>query len=226
MTNVRAVKTNPRASVTSQTVSTKASRSTLWRTLRQQPYRYPQSTNHSSVRRIRRRDYNRQRSTEWRQSDGKCEERRDRLMILNIRNELNCEARWKKCHGLGLHGCFWSGFTNLYWWCNSWWQQQDEFCQPTYWVMHPNELGGTSSCSKTMTQNTLPTQQRTWGKFSTGQVNYPIEHAFHLLVRLFLEVFPFKQMNVTAVKASQKKNASLVSMSCRLEARDMLPNIM
>ena len=37
------------------------------------------------------------------------------------RYKLICEARWRKCHG-----CF-CGLPNLYWWCNSWWEQQDRF---------------------------------------------------------------------------------------------------
>ena len=83
-----------------------------------------------------------------------------------------CEARWRKCHGLALHGRFWSGLTHIYWWCN-FSQQYDEFrnlqkhsvCQLMEKCVHLskciNLLGGTSSCSKTMTQNTLPKQQRT-----------------------------------------------------------------
>ena len=42
----------------------------------------------------------------------KCGERRD--LLTSKTYKLICEAQWRKCHGLGLHGCFWSGLTNLY----------------------------------------------------------------------------------------------------------------
>ena len=66
------------------------------------------------------------------------------------------------------------------------------FGLPTYGEMSLNKLRGTSSCSKTMTQNTLSIQQRTsFGRKSGRFLDWPIqsadlkpiEHAFHLLKR-------------------------------------------
>ena len=116
----------------------KVSQSTIWRRLREQQYR--SYINHLLVVRIGRQDYNLKRSTEMSQITSgtwfyglmrpkwtstkvmerpKCGERRDLLMIQNMQAHL--WSTWNKYHGLGLHCYLWSGLTNLYWWCNSWW---------------------------------------------------------------------------------------------------------
>ena len=59
-------------------------------------------------------------------------------------------------------------------------------CLPTYGemcLMTNNSLGGTSSCSKSMTQNTLPTQQRT----SLGRKSGRFQTDFHSVkVNIFI----------------------------------------
>ena len=37
------------------------------------------------------------------------------------------EAWWWYCHGVGMYGCQWNWFPCIYWWCDCWQKQQDEF---------------------------------------------------------------------------------------------------
>ena len=54
------------------------------------------------------------------QSDGKVKVWRTKGSAYDRKHTISTVKHWGGS-GLGLHGCFCSGFTNLYWWCNSWW---------------------------------------------------------------------------------------------------------
>ena len=121
----------------------RVSESPGWKRLWEQQYRgyTTRCKALSSVVRIRRRDYNLQRSSEMShkssgtkfygliktqnylyQSDGKAKVWRKK----GSAHDPNIQAHlWStvevEVSCLGFHGCFWSGLTNLYWWCNSWW---------------------------------------------------------------------------------------------------------
>ena len=86
----------------------------------------PQDTNHSSVVRIGRRvakKYRDEAQKFWNKVLWTDETKIDLLpkwwKSQSVEKEgicswsktykLICEARWRKCHGLGSHGCFWSG---------------------------------------------------------------------------------------------------------------------
>ena len=131
---VRAVKKNPKRSVSD--ITNNLNQSFLEDLYSSNIEAVPKDANHPAVR-IRRRDYNLKRSTKLsHKSSGKlfyglirptltatkvmgrpkCEEWRHTYSKTYM---LVCETWWRMCHGLGLHGSFWSGLTNLYRWCNS-----------------------------------------------------------------------------------------------------------
>ncbi len=38
---------------------------------------------------------------------------------------LICKAWWRCCHGMGMYTCLWNRSSQLYWWLNIWWQQNE-----------------------------------------------------------------------------------------------------
>ncbi len=115
------------------------------------------------------------------------------------------------------------------------------FCLTIYRKMQPNWLWDPSSCSKIITQNIVPKQQRS----SSGQevkgfrlasqspdLN-PIEHAFYLLKKRLKGVTPqnWKRLRWKPGKASQKKNAKVwwcqwvTGLMQLLKAKDLQLNI-
>ena len=112
--------------------------------------------------------------------------------------KLICEARWRKCHGLGLHGCLWSELTNLYWWCNSWWWQQDEFR-----TLHKHSVCLLTEKCIQINWEKLHHAAWQWPKAhcqhnkgssldwpgQSPNLN-PIQNEFHLLKRRLLQSFP------------------------------------